>query len=288
MTDDNGNNATFCDYLVNVMVCTHQYIICNPTNSVCTPPLGRFGLQDMVLSGDNAMNLTLTQGLTAGRLMLGLIDSSSFNVVKNIGVGALWANSRLIVNTLSPGLPANQWQIEALGWFQTSLAGLQGWIAGYPTSDVWNSPHAADPGEPAAGELGKATTEACRNQLVRTAGEVQNFDFVAVMVICVISCVLILVDLVLESTVNLIGRWRGWGSVSRQARQTDDQLHLLRMVLNAEAQNHDHGHDHGQTASQTDATEAPVICHPDSVNHAAMNNTQPSYTTEVNTDSSEK
>ncbi|KAJ6781152.1 hypothetical protein PWT90_07863 [Aphanocladium album] len=223
------------DQSVSTMVCADQYVLCNPSTSACTKPDGVLNLREDIIS-DNTIGLNVAQRLTAFRLILTLINSSSFNIIQNLGVSALWSNSRVFLN-LSPGLPSNQWQTEVLGWFQTGLARIQGYVVDFASNEIGLSPYAVEQsgignrtmvGE-SAGRRGYQYQ--CKNQLVQTAGEVQNFNFVAVVVIVVLSVFLILLDLALESIVNLILHRRGWKSPSKRARQADDKLHLLRMAL---------------------------------------------------------
>lgn len=238
---DHTTNRTFFfpDYSVNIMACADQYALCNPSTSLCSQA---GGLNDLTRHGilANAPQFNLPQMITAGRLSLAAIVSSTYESVVGVGGAAasLYASSYLQDN-LSPGLPDDQWRREVLGWFQTGMVKLQAymveWAAkadGVEAFITTDSPY----GDKAvrsksAGELA-ALREACENQLVQTAGEVQNFSFAGVLVIACVSVLLIGTDLVLERAVDGVQRiFRKRGSVAVTARQADHRLHLLRMVL---------------------------------------------------------
>lgn len=226
-------NVTRPDYLVNTMVCAEQYILCNPSTSFCTPISGWVDLLGYVHSG-GTMEFNRAQTITAMRIVNSLINASTYGIVGDIGIAALWANSKVIMNTMSPGLPPNQWQIEVLGWFQTVLARLQASLVEFASNDNGLSPYATPVSTVSSRTLfnhSAAFNHQCTNQLVSTAGEVQNFNLVGIIVIICLSLLLILLDWSLESIVNLINKRRGWDSPSKRARQADAKLHLLRMAL---------------------------------------------------------
>ncbi|KAJ6781505.1 hypothetical protein PWT90_08091 [Aphanocladium album] len=79
----------------------------------------------------------------------------------------------------------------------------------------------------------------CNNQLVVTAGEVQNFSLVGLLLVVCLSVFVILLDWSLESIVDFIGRRRGWDSLSKRARQAVSKLHLLRMALEGKRKKED-------------------------------------------------
>ena len=231
-----GNTFAFEDYFVRAMACAEQYVLCNPSASKCSSPTGLFGLFKHV-----ALNRTLgwnrAQFATADRISMALANTGVFNTVGNLGSGALWANN-LLMGNLSPGLPDNQWQIEALGWFQTNLAKLQARMLDFASTSV-----AVDrlgplqpPGSPPLQRMlvlpdlpgSRPYQYQCENQLVQAVGEVQNFSLCGVLVIVVGSAVIVLLDCCLERIVNALSRR---DSVSRRAREADNNLHLLRMAL---------------------------------------------------------
>jgi hypothetical protein len=167
----------------------------------------------------------------------------------------LFARSHILSEMVSTGLPDNQWQLEVLGWFETSLAKFQGSIMEYaykrnldPALTVW-SPYGLTPnGSLTSGRI-SALQDQCRNQLVQTAGEVQNFSFLGVLVVVSVSVILILLNICMPGVLKLVSRH----SVGRRARQADDKLHLLRIALA------DAGGASGSSQWQLGAWDVPVI-----------------------------
>lgn len=152
---------------------------------------------------------------------------------------ALFANSHIVAELVSTALPANQWQLEVLGWFQTSLARLQASVLEYvykadldPALTVWG-PYGLAPNPTQTIGTIKAYQDQCRSQLVQTAGEVQNFSFLGVMVIVCVSVILMLLNLLMPSILKLVNRRKRWSSPAHRARQSDDKLHLLRNAISS-------------------------------------------------------
>jgi len=218
---------------VSTMVCADQYILCNPSTSVCTPPGGLLSLNELVWI-NNSLELNAAQRSTAGRVIGALAESSTFGSVETLGPAALWANNE-VAGVISPALPDNQWQTEVLGWFQTSLANVQ-WLlvefassaAGLNPSASASVPSARRVIDPPNEAKGWAYQDQCTNQLVQAVGEYQNFSLCGVLVIVCVSATIILLDWSLEWLVDHLGERN---SVPRLARQANGRLHLLRMAL---------------------------------------------------------
>lgn len=228
-------NAWQYDYLVNPLVCAEQYQICNPSTAACSPLAGYAQVRSHILS-ENKLGLNSNQFLTATRIVIALINANTFHVVGNIGIAALWANSKLFNNIISMGLPPNQWQIEVLGWFQTALAMVQSYIVAFASNDNGLTPFATPATNTALRTVfdnANAYEKQCKGQLVQTAGEVQNFSLVGVLVIICVSVFLIFLQLAIEPLVDLVKLRSGWQSASKKARQADSKHHLLRMALAA-------------------------------------------------------
>jgi len=233
------------DYLpnayVSVMFCADQHRICNPSTSTCTPLAGLRQTTDSALSR-NTLNLNPRQLTTAGRLLVSLIESSTYESVAPLGAaGALWANNLVTVRT-SPGLPDNQWQREVLGWFQTGLARLQAYVVDYASNDGGGglsrfrvAQQSVNANVANLDESNRLLREQCGNQLIQMTGEVQNFSFLGVMVIVCVSAFLVLLDWSLGSVVEFAGRFVRWAAVVGEARRADGVLDLLRAVLEGRA-----------------------------------------------------
>jgi len=205
--------------------------MCNPTTGKCTTAGGYAWLQDSVLT-DNTPGFNPAQQAAAGRLIIAIAATGTYSTVQVLGANALWANNLVWDGNLSPGLPDNQWQIEVLGWFQTSLARIQAYVVDFASNagklgslGTVVSPYVD------RNELSMALQNQCRNQLVQTAGEVQNFHFIGIVIIVCFSATLVLLDFALEPLAGLFCKHMRRDSPTERARQADDKLHLLRMAL---------------------------------------------------------
>jgi hypothetical protein len=228
-------------YLVNPMLCADQYVMCNPTTSTCTSPSGLYGTQTALSSG--RLGLNDAQVATAWRIWIALNEVGIWHSVEALGVGALYANLHILSTLVSTSLPDTQWHIEVLGWFQTNLAQLQNLILEYahkpanlPATYIVTSPNGL---QPILGQLTQGNIDAyqsmCRNQLIRSDGEVQNFSFLGVAIIACVSVFLMLQSLLLPCCLQLGKKHKGWTSVGKRSRQADDKLHLLRIALSTGA-----------------------------------------------------
>jgi len=223
------------NYQLAILACVQQYVICNPSTSSCTQAGGWFQLEERVRL--NTPGFNFAQLVAASRIVLALVSSQIHSIVDTLGAGALLANN-LVLGVTSPGLPDDQWRVEVLGWFQTNLAKLQAYMVDFASNTVGLSPFTtpSSPFNTRTPELAAAyqpVQEQCANQLVQTAGEVQNFSFLGVMTIVCVSASLMALDWSLERIVDFLNRRRGWGSSTKRARQADSKLHLQRMALGA-------------------------------------------------------
>jgi hypothetical protein len=214
------------------MVCADQQMMCNPSTSSCTSLGGRLQIQDSILV-KNSLGFNPAQTVTAGRLLIALADTSTYESVANLGAAALWANNLISVN-VSPGLPDNQWQSEVLGWFQTSLAKLQAYVVDYASNTGGLSRFGAVE-SPNSNRTNLSDNlimrDHCVNQLVQTSGDVQNFSFLGVMIIACFSVFLVLLNLSLEPIINFASRLMKSAAVIKEARHADDKLNLLLAAL---------------------------------------------------------
>jgi len=221
------------DAAVNTMVCADQYVLCNPSKSVCNSPAGLYThYEDVWVT--NILEFNAAQLATAGRILVAFAYANTFGTVSSLGPTALWANT-LTGGISSPSLPDNQWQIEVLGWFQTNLARIQGSVVEFASNTAGISPFGSIGiqngqrlGDPPSSAEGRAQLDQCANQLVQAVGEVQNFSLCGVLVIVCLSAAVVLLDWSLEWMVDFFGHR---DSVPKRARQADGKLHLLRMAL---------------------------------------------------------
>jgi hypothetical protein len=208
---------------VDTMVCADQYVLCNPSTASCTSPAGVLNLINNMTS--NTLNFSAAQLFTADRILYSLIQSNTYNTVANLGTAALWANN-MVIGHISHGLPETQWHTEVIGWFQTNLAMLQGYVIDFTsnTADLGPFGYVQLPAD-------RDQQDQYINQLVQAVGEVQNFSVCGVMIIVCVSAALVLLDCSLERVVDFVDAFCERDSISRKARQANNKLHLLRMAL---------------------------------------------------------
>ncbi|KAG7410184.1 hypothetical protein Forpi1262_v017678 [Fusarium oxysporum f. sp. raphani] len=211
------------DRVVDTMACADQYVLCNPSTASCTPPSGVHNqIENMKW---NSLGFSATQLFTASRILSSLLQSNTYNTVARLGTEALWANN-MVVGPLSYGLPENQWHTEVIGWFQTNLAMLQGYLI-----DFVSKPADLGPFGYIQPSVGRDQPNQCTTQLVQAAGEVQNFSVCGVMIIVCVSAALVLLDSLLERVVDFVDAFFERDLIARKARQANYKLHLLRMAL---------------------------------------------------------
>jgi hypothetical protein len=211
------------DRVINTMACADQYVFCNPSTASCTSPAGVHKLMDNMMW--NSLGFSATQLFTANRILIALLQSNTYYTVSRLGTSALWAND-MVVGTISYGLPETQWHTEVIGWFQTNLAMVQGYLVNFVSN-----PADLGPSGFIQRSAGPDQQNQCTNQLVQAAGEVQNFSVCGMMIIVCVSALLVLLDCWLERVVDFVEAFWGRDLITRKARQADNKLHLLRMAL---------------------------------------------------------
>ncbi|KAH8646918.1 hypothetical protein BX600DRAFT_443886 [Xylariales sp. PMI_506] len=211
---------------LNLMMCTEQYVMCNPVTNLCSQPAG----VNQLLLALNELGFNTVQQVTA--LRFGIAMESSNQGISAIGPVSLWARN-LLYGTLSPGLPDNQWQLEVLGWFQTNIVKLQQYFNEYASQSGDLGPYGSvhSPSDGFIPAESQVLVEQCGSQLVRTSGEVQNFSFLGIMIIVLFSIVMFMLNIFMESILGLYYKLTGKFPPQAVARQADTMLHLLRLAL---------------------------------------------------------
>ena len=226
-------------YFMTAMGCMEQFKICNPAKGAdaCSPLTGLAVLQRFLINNDIGLNDA--QLMTAIRILTHMTPSTLYYNVMSLRGTSLWAND-LVYGTFSPGLPENQWQVEALGWFQSSLTKLQLYTAEFAANAGDLGPYGSV--RTPRGMLGNLTgsrdlaqfealQDQCSNQLVRTTGEVQNFSVLGLMIILCVSLTIIILDMASGVLIGWVSRRGRRPSPTAAARQADNMFHLLRLAL---------------------------------------------------------
>jgi hypothetical protein len=224
-----GWNYSQSNAFVDIMLCTDQYRICNPPSGNCTSPGGILQLTDAI----NNIGLNVHQLASAQRLVNASVSSDTHSSVFGFGDGALLA-SNVVTSNLSPGLPPNQWQLEAARWFDTSLAKLQSQLVGFAsnTPSLYSGGYYIQTAETIPDTppgIRAAFVSQCKNQRIQSSREVQSFSVLGIGIVVSSTLLLIVLALSLEGCVAVARREST--SDRQAAREADDKLHLLRMVL---------------------------------------------------------
>jgi hypothetical protein len=138
----------------------------------------------------------------------------------------------------SPALPVNQWKLEVTRWFESSLVTMQTVIVEYAHNTVHPLIRILKPDTP-------QLASQCENQRVQSSGQVQSFSVLGLFIVVFVTFVTACVALCLESAVAFVRRFTKGGSAKMIARQTDEKLHLARMVQEQRA--YDGDEDQGWT-----------------------------------------
>lgn len=125
------------DNYVHVMGCADQYQFREPISNRTTLLTGLQIAKTLALE----LDLNNDQVASLTRLILSMQVSDTYNTINGQNSDALVA-SGLLYQLLSPGLPSNQWQIEAGAWFETTLANIQHRIVDYATNSWASSSNA--------------------------------------------------------------------------------------------------------------------------------------------------
>lgn len=242
LTDSNGKNFTayMQDFWVSVLACADRFQLRNPANGRST------SLTSSLYIGDEIESLRLSklQSATYLSLYYSIWSSFTYYSVHSRGANSLRA-SDIVGGTdfFSPGLPDNQWQIEATEMFSVSMAKLQQQIIGYATGPTYF--HEGLPFEEGDKDL-------CQRQKIRGVSGYLSFSVLGVSIILVLGCLIITTALVLDSTVGFLRRNFDWNDHKRLQWAVDEKLQLQRMAFEEAGQ-----------GTWTGGTDAVPVTEPD-------------------------
>lgn len=237
------------DYHVSVIGCTEQYQICKDAH-YCTPPGGQEALPNEIEN----LNLNLVQYVTAQRFIYMIGWANTYSSVNGIGPEALrlWNE---VYNFISPPVPANQWELEVEGWFQTTLAKWQTFMVEYAfstTTQLGPSGHIGFPVTNAT--LDPIWHGQCRSQRISNLGGYQNVSAIGFAMIWAVGGFIVVLSWCLKWTVsslsNKMGRNDHPGARARRiAWNIDGKLQQQRIAL----------HTAGYTALKGGESDVPYL-----------------------------
>jgi len=214
------------DSLNSAMACTDQYQILDPTTNVATA----LGSWLTVWNGIQALGLNDKQLAVAGRLMISASYNTMFNSVEGLQALSLKAQES-VISLLAPAVPPNQWQIEAAGWFDTALAGLQAMTLSFVSKNSSGVAPWATIEFPVNGTAAGLHKAMCDQQVVRNIGAYQSFSVLGIGIILGVGLFIVILSLVLETIVGAF-QSRGWGSrFKRTSWNLDSILHQQRIAF---------------------------------------------------------
>jgi hypothetical protein len=99
----------------------------------------------------------------------------------------------------------------------------------------------------------------CSNQRIQSSGQVQSFSVLGLFLVVCITFVVGLIATFLEKLVSMLRN--GTINARDTALQADDSQHLLRMVLQNEAEDHDMDHHWESSTFGVPVCDADVVIH---------------------------
>lgn len=221
LTDFDGNKLTAYsqDFWVSVLACADRFQLRNPANGISTSLTKSSALADEIKS----LQLTTLQSATALSLYYAIETSTTYYSVHSRGANSLRASDLVIgTDALSPGLPDNQWQIEATEFFSISMAKLQQKIVNYATGPTYF--HEGLPFQ-------RGDKDLCQRQKIRGVSGYLSFSVFGVSIILVLGFLLIVTALVLDSTVGFLRRKLDWNDHKRLQWAVDEKLQIQRLAF---------------------------------------------------------
>ena len=201
------------------MSCIDQFQIQNPSSNQATELTS--SIKALIQAG--YIGLNARQIATVARLSLSSYDILLFNSVNGLSAAALDAPNSAYTY-LSPGLPDNQWQIEASGWFNASLATLQSLVLSFVSKDMSGTERFANVTPPSeVPEL----NDMCNNQIIKNIGAYQTLSVLGIAVVAVIGTLIIVISWVVEPIVNGIRKSKD----RRRSRAPEANQWLLQSAL---------------------------------------------------------
>ena len=217
---DGENFTTYSqDFWVSVLACADRFQFRNPANGISTSLTNSLAIDGEI----DSLRLTELQSAIWFSLYYTIGSSEMFYSVNSRGASSLRASETVGgPDFVSPGLPDNQWQIEAADFFSISLAKLQQKIIGYATGPTYY--HEGLP-------FKQGDKDLCQRQKIRGASGYLSFSVFGVSVILVLGCLFIVAGLVLDSTIGYMRRKLDWNDYKRLQWAVDEKLQIQRLAF---------------------------------------------------------
>lgn len=226
LTDPSGVNFTeyIPDFWVGVLACADQYQFHNPVNGRSTSLTSMIGL----VTETGKLEYNKIQNATLLSLYYSANYQQTVYSVYSQGPRALRAYDSLLgSDVVSPGLPKNQWQIEATQFFSISMAKLQQMTVNYAAGPL----HAYD-----GMVFVKGNETLCGMQKIRGNNGFLSFSVLGVAIILVLGGSLVFISLVLDPVVGFVRQRFNWDDHKRLQWAVDEKLQLQRLAFEGAGQ----------------------------------------------------
>jgi len=226
-----SNNATSyytSDLWVSVLACAEQHRVCNPTNGVCTKPVGVDQLLPVAVAADSGLNFNLVQQGTIDRIAYAADFTSVYYATYTRMQSALRAQETVTQLDQAP-LPANQWMIEVGSWFDDGLARLQQSVQEYATgpTNIAAGSYLWQPGKD-----GNLIQEAlCYSQRINDTQDTMSFSVLGIAIVFIIGGIILATSLIIDSAVGWLQKKFHTGLHARRSWMVDDKLQLQKMIF---------------------------------------------------------
>ena len=219
-SDDKDYTSYFSDFWVGVLACADQFQLRNPASGISTSLTSSVAITEEI---DSLQLTTELQYAIWFNLYYAFKSSATLWSVHSRGANSLRATD--IVggsDFISPGLPDNQWQLEATELFSVSLAKFQQKILSYATGPTYFHEDL---------EFHPGNKDLCPRQKIRGASGYLSFSVLGVSIILVLGCLFIITALVLDSAVGVLRRRFDRNDHKRLQWASDEKLQLQRMAF---------------------------------------------------------
>jgi len=212
---------------VKVISCIEEHEICNST----TPPVSgcrKFAPADDPFAIGRALSLNERQAGTALRVAINLLRQDLSQVVNFAPGDIVMAGKTVLYGEQYDILPADQWRREVRRWFAMALYLLQSDAVQFATlqRDATLEPFFMTITD-------EPWLTSCKNQRIRNAEGVRNFNFLAILLILSIGAVIIAIGGFIESVTSLLRRATGKDEDRMLMWVFDGVLQLQRLAYGA-------------------------------------------------------
>lgn len=211
-----------------VIGCSEQYRICNPVNHKCTPYRGSYQNVAALGSTVDGLGFNLLQNATALRIAVLFMTTSEYRATNTRSGNCLRA-SEILNEQNSPGLPANQWQIEVSAWFDAGLAALQAGVQQLAANTANLVPGSFLQSYDSTKD--EVYHDFCYSQLVNDNAGTISFSILGLAILFIVGGLIIFTSLTIDTVIGYIQQKSGKGLHARMEWLVNDKLQTHMMLM---------------------------------------------------------